>query len=458
MIGRYRANHERHLGAPAAAASSPATAGYRTESIKQTAPAPAARVAWSSKPYGALDYSQSFAGSRLTPDRLVQILRAADGGQPLQMIDMFEEVTLRHGHLRGLFEQGHDEVAAQPYSWMPPPHDARKESKDAAQVLGEAMDELDVPGLVEHLLLADDFGYSFPELAWQRVGDLEVPVAIALVPHRRFVFDPDTFEPRITHEGNQWPGDPLEDRPGSSWIKAWSKRWRLKTQGGRLRTCAFYACYAGMSLRDWLIFLEKYGIPLVTGHYEEAVAAAARANLREALELLGREGYAILAEGARIQIHDKMLRGGGDGGPHPQMVHYCNSEISKVMIGATLAVEMGGPGSFAATKVHSDRAQTVAEARASRVGHLIQRWIGRPFIKRNGLTGIAGAPRLRCHVQRPLLPKAQTIKTLVEAGTPISAQFVQEEFEVRAPADENDRMVPPKTNAKADSPDDSPPP
>lgn len=456
MIGRYRANHERHM-------ATPATASYRTEPVKQTAPAPASsRIEWSSRPYRSLDYSQSFAGSRLTPDRLVRIFRAADAGQPLEMIDMFEEVTLRHGHLRGLFEQGHDEVAAQPRSWMPPPHDPRPASRDAAQALGEAMEELDVAGLVEHLLLADDFGYSFPELAWQRVGELEVPVGVALVPHRRFAFDPETFEPRLTHEGNPWPGDPLEDRPGSSWIRAWSKRWRMPTQGGRLRTCAFYACFAGMSLREWLVFLEKFGIPLVTGHYQDALGVAQRAGLLEALKLLGEEGYAILAEGARIQIHDKALRGGGDAGPHPAMVFYCNSEISKVMIGATLAVEMGGPGSFAATKVHSDRAQTVAEARASRVGDLIQRWVGRPFIQRNGLAGIAGAPRLRCHVQRPLLQKAQTIKTLVEAGTKISQRFVQEEFEVRAPADADDEMVPPKANAPQaepsdDEPDPSPP-
>src|SRR5215467_11389168 len=58
----------------------------------------------------ALDYSDSWSGFKLTPERLTWILRLADWGSPLQLFDMYESTVLTDGHTRGLYEQRLDEV------------------------------------------------------------------------------------------------------------------------------------------------------------------------------------------------------------------------------------------------------------------------------------------------------------------------------------------------------------
>jgi phage gp29-like protein len=236
-------------------------------------------------------------------------------------------------------------------------------------------------------------------------------------------------------------------------IKGLSRRWRKASQAGKLRTVAFFCCIKSMSMRDWIIFAEKFGIPLVVGHYDETTGEETRKKLYEALRLLGTEGLAVLAEGARIEIKDRTALGGNGDALHPGLVALCNAEISKVMVGGTLTAETGGPGSFALGKVHKEGAETVAQARARRVARRIRGGLGGELMRRNGWSGIGSPPELKIHVQRSLLQKAQTLKTLVESGVQVSNAYAQEEFEVRAPADEADTLKPP-TNAAAKAPAD----
>jgi hypothetical protein len=76
------------------------------------------------------------------------------------------------------------------------------------------------------------------------------------VPHRRFMFDPQS-RPCLTSKTNLYPGDLLERRPGSSWLRAETRRWQRQVQAGILRTGAWWALFKRMSVRDWLIFAEE---------------------------------------------------------------------------------------------------------------------------------------------------------------------------------------------------------
>jgi hypothetical protein len=60
-----------------------------------TAPAPPAGTIEIVTRASALDYSDSWSGFKLTPERLTMILRQADWGAPLQLFDMYES-TLPH--------------------------------------------------------------------------------------------------------------------------------------------------------------------------------------------------------------------------------------------------------------------------------------------------------------------------------------------------------------------------
>lgn len=417
------------------------TAGYLPEKQPAVQPAPSSpRIEIVTTP-SVLDYSDSWAGFRLTPERVAWNLRQADWGFPVYMVDMFESVTLNDGHLRGLFEQRMDEVAAVP--WTLRAGDERPASTEVADKLTAALQDVDIAGLIEFVMLGTFYGYSYIEVAWQQRSDgVTVPVEFVCVPHRRFQYDIDgrVF---LSSEANPYPGVPLQRTAGSSWVTATQKRWRKPTQAGILRTAVYWAVFKRMSVRDWLIFAEKFGIPFILGKYAENSSEVTRKALKEAIASLGTEGRAIVADGQIIEILDKTLRSGGGDHLHQGITSLCNSEISKVITAATLTSDTGGPGSFALGKVHEDQKHKLSLADARRVGAIFQRDIGREFLARNGLQDKAAAPWLHVHVQKlSLLTDSQVLTNLVEAGLPISISQLREKFEYRAPSSDDDTLKP----------------
>jgi phage gp29-like protein len=186
----------------------------------------------------------------------------ADWGAPLQLFDMYESTLLANGHTRGLDEQRLDEVRVD-WSWRA--GDARPGSQQAAEELDAATKQIDMEGAIEFLALAPFYGCSYIEAAWvSRADGRQVPAELVCVPHRRFMFDPQS-RPCLTSETNPYPGEQLERRPGSSWMRAETRRWRRQVQAGILRTVSWWALFKRMSVRDWLIFAEKFGIPLIIG-------------------------------------------------------------------------------------------------------------------------------------------------------------------------------------------------
>lgn len=395
------------------------------------------------------DYVDSFAGFKLTPDRLAAIFRNADAGYPLQMFDVFEHFVLVDGSLRGLWEQRLDEVSA--VEWSLRPGDERAGSIQLATELELALRAMDTEGLIEHLALQPFVGCSYAEIAWvSRADGFQIPVEAVCVPHRRFIFD-EQSRPRLTSDANWYPGELLERRPGSSWVKAETRRWRKQVQAGILRTVAYWSLFKRMSVRDWLIFAEKFGIPMIVGKYDENTGPATREALKAAIAALGTEGRAILAHGTFIEVLTQAIRSGGSEHLHQQIVALCNAEISKAITAGTLTSDVGGPGSFALGQVHAAQKHKLHVADARRIGRWIRRDIGFECALRNGLVETAAPPFLHLHVQKlDLLQDAKTVETLVRSGMKLSMRHQREHFNQPPPSGPDDELKPPeKTNAAA---------
>lgn len=413
--------------------------------IDITKPAPAPPRLEIITTWSRLDYAETFQGYRLTPERVAWILRQADYGWAWQMVDMYEALLLNDGHARGQFEQRMDEVEV---PWTLRPGDDRPGSKQAAEDLEAACRQWDMDGLIQHLELGTFIGYSYAEVPWQTRSDgMQVPVDAVCVPHRRFAFDLQS-RPRLTSELDPYPGQLLERRPGSSWVRAETKRWRKQTQAGLFRTVAYWAVFKRMSVRDWLIFAEKFGIPMIIGKYTENASEKTRQALRDAIEALGTEGRALLAEGATVEVIDKALRSGSGGGDHLHagITQLANSEISKIISSATLTSDTGGPGSFALGQVHADQKHKLSLADARRIGIAFQRDIGVEFLRRNNLVDKAAPPWLHLHVQKlSLLTDSQVVKNLAGIGLKLSVGQLREQFGYRAPSGPDDELETPET-------------
>ncbi len=392
---------------------------------------------------------ESWIGTRLTPERLAWVFRQADAGQPALMYDVFESVVLGDGHTRGLYEQGLDEVAAVP--WTLRPGDDRSGSKQAVDELTAAFMVANVDSAIEHLATGRFFGSAYVEVAWAKRPDgIEIPVEFVCVPHRRFIFD-ERSRPRLTSDRNPYPGELLERRAGSSWIRGETNRWRKQVQAGILRTVAWWCVFKRMSVREFLIFCEKFGIPFILGKHGDNAGEETRKKLKEAIAALGTEGRAILGPDVQIEILDQVLRGGGGDHLHAAIIQLCNSEISKAITAGTLTSDTGGPGSFALGQVHANQKHKLSLAQARAIGKWIYRDVGLEFLVRNKLTAHATAPWMHLHVQKlELLQDAQAVKYLVDSGMKLSQRHQRELFNQPAPLDDDDELKPikpPVTNA-----------
>lgn len=419
-----------------------ATLGYLPEPKPKEVIAPPASetVRIQTESYN-LDYADSSIISGLTPERLALVYRTADWGYPLHMVDIFEANLTVDCHLRGIWEQRMDEVAAQDWS-IEPGDTSDPKSVEAATLLRDEIGWNDIHALIEHIMLAWFYGFSYAEMAWEsKTSGMQRPVEIVCVPLRRFVFDANG-NPLLT-SAKQPQGAPLDRTDSTSWVRANSKRMRKPQQAGLFRPTAYASLFKRMSITDWMIFLRKFGLPMTVGKYAENSSEKTRKALLDALRSLGNEGIAMIEEGSIIEVMTGVLRSGSDS-PQAPLVNLMNDEISKVLTSATLTTGTGGAGSFALGNVHATRAEKLTLADAQRVGIIFQKYVGEEFCRRNKIE-CRRPPRLKIHVKRDSEQGDAQVDTALSAlGLPLSEVQLRERYGRRAPLSAADKVEPQK--------------
>lgn len=410
------------------------------------------------RPWATVDRGSSRPGYQLTPERLWSAFRQAEAGQPASQCDLIEDVIEADGHTRGQYLQRLQNVADRPALIAPGGADTKEvtpESIEAAELLGGALAHTNIDEALWHMADSIFYGYSGTEIEWtyDRVTDLVVPAWFHPVEHRRFVFD-DHFRPRLIQNDNVWPGEPLE--PGK-WIWA-QRRARIPTRAGLGRTIAGWLLIKRMIVRDWVVFAEKFGLPVAIGSYEPRATAAAKAGLRAALEAIGTDGYVLLEETCKIVVQSA-IRAGDVSALQPAITALANAEISKVITGATLTTESGGPGSFALGKVHQSRADQLSFADALWLQRIFWRYVCRPFIAYNARLVRAQPPELYVHVQpeQDPLTDVMVAEKILDMGGAIDQEQLHRRTGWRRPTSEKNALrrpppapaAPPATAKKA---------
>ncbi len=215
----------------------------------------------------------------LTPRRLMEAFRLAEGGFPQRQIDMFTDLVEGDGHARNLFDHRRRIVAKS----MPAmnPADSSALNQAAARALSYALGRLQTKAAFEHLLGVNPDGHAGVEMDW---GIIEfeakswiVPVYLALVPARRFRIgtagmlpvkgEEDTVridELRLYQDYRVPQGNQL--KPGK-WLTLLRQRSHV-ARGGLMRTGAALLMGKRYSFRDWLILCERYGLPFPILQYD----------------------------------------------------------------------------------------------------------------------------------------------------------------------------------------------
>ena len=392
-----------------------------------------ARFGGTAKPWNVLDGSSYRPGYHLTPQRLWSIYRQAEAGYVAQQSDTFEDLLENDGHFRGQYESRLSSVAFRP--WIVLPGDDETASVAAAAALWKALRRCNMLSALWHIMDALGQGFSGINIAWRydEREQLVLPSRFLCAPHRRFLID-ESGNGELRFLTPEHAGQGEELRPGE-WIIA-RRPHRKLFRAGLFRTTGWWVLFKRMSVTDWIVFAEKFGIPLVLGYYQERASDASRAALIQAIEDIGSDGQAVLSELTKIVVESSALMRSGDvTSLHPSIAARCDAEISKVITGATLNVETGGPGSFALGKVHEGRATSLSFADAYWIAEVFREQLVEPFLAYNPKFLDAAPPTLSVRVQPEMEPltRVKVYQVLQAMGVDIGSEQMQEEFGLRDP-------------------------
>lgn len=199
-------------------------------------------------------------------------------------------------------------------------------------------------------------GYRVHEVVWKREGQFLVPGKVVDRPNRRFVFSPDN-ELRLLTQSNPAEGEELGD-------KKWLLTRHMHSYENPYGVAIFSACFwpyifKHNGFKYFMKFCEKYGIPWAIGKYPQGTPLSDQNELADQLADMVEDGVAAIPDTGAVDLLETKHSGEV---VHERLINVCNRELSKALTSQTLATEIQGQGSRAASEVHRGREQSVNQS------------------------------------------------------------------------------------------------
>jgi phage gp29-like protein len=241
-----------------------------------------------------------------------------------------------------------------------PASDSPKD-QEIATFVKSALDDLDIDSLIRQMLDAPFHGYSVHEAIWKESKERWVFDAFKDKPQKHFGFDADSnlmFKSIYSLNG--------ELMPPAKFLVTRHEGSEKKPYGVRLGSkCLWPWIFKKHGFKFWAIFTEKYGMPLAIGKYSPGASKQDKDDLVQALIDLVQDAAVAIPSNSEVDFKDT---GEGKEKIHQLFLEFCESSISKAILGQTLTTQIGETGgAYAAAKVHSDVRDDIIGADAKMV-------------------------------------------------------------------------------------------
>ena len=365
---------------------------------------------------GMTGIRQTWAGSAasgLTPAKLASILRACDQGELREFLILAEEMEERDPHYISVLG-----TRKRAISGIMPQVEAASDSARDVEIAEAVREEIaEHPGfadLVEDLLDALGKGFSVVEIDWARSASRWTPERFDHRDPRFFVFDRETRRDlRLLDEAGPVEGVALEP------FKFITHRARMKSgltyRGGLARVVAFSWMCKAYTFKDWMSFIETYGLPLRIGKYGPEATKDDVAKLYQAVANIGTDAAAVLPKSMEIAF-EKGLSLSGPEKIFETFARYIDEQISKAVLGQTMTADSGS--SQAQATVHNEVRHDIAASDARAVAGAINRDLVRAYVDLN-----FGVQEVYPHLTIPVA-EPEDIKTKIEGAAKLMERGV----------------------------------
>jgi len=289
----------------------------------------------------------------LTPGRLSSIIGALDGGDITEAMALFDDMGEKDLHLGAVMQTRTLAAIAQDRD-IQPASDRGMDIKiaDFVRDVYESLPEKQI--FLSGMMSAVSHGFSMAEFIWDISGATAIITAIRPRPQRLFTFiDPDNPSSLLEfprYLDSRHPGG--VKLPRDKFIMHKSHGGGDFLRSGLYRGVAWYYLFTNFTVKDWMTFIDLYGIPLRLGRYKPHADDQSRAALRNAVSNLGSDAAAVISEDTTIEfIHSSLS---GDHSLFQNAAEFFNRQKSKRILGQTLTTETGHNtgGAYSLGKIH----------------------------------------------------------------------------------------------------------
>jgi len=381
--------------------------------------------------WGAWRMYSSYPSHGLTPERLAAIFREADQGNVERQAELFEEMEEKDAHLGAVLQTRKLAVAG--LEWDVVSASSAKEDVYAASFVKEALGRIEnLNEALIDLLDAVGKGFSVCELMWEIEGGKAWVNEFRWRHPKRFTFysrDQVLDAPRLLTEKEPVHGEELF--PTKFVVHRHRSRSGIVPRTGILRPCAYLYLFKNYALKDWVIFAERYAMPMRVGKFGPGASEADRRVLRDAVFNLGADAAAVISDSTVIELLESTGRADA-AGAYGDLAEFCDRGMSKAVLGQTLTTEQT-QGAYATARVHQGVRQDLLEADARALAATVTAQVVGPLVEFNLGPGKA-LPAFRFHHEaaEDLRQVAEVYRTLTDMGVSIPADHVRERFGIPA--------------------------
>jgi len=325
---------------------------------------------------GVRDLWYDTQATNLTPSKLAGTLAELRDGEVENFLTLASEMEEREAHYASVIGTRKNALAG-----LEPTVTAASEDQadlDLAEEIRELTERPEFSFLVEDLLDALSKGYSVGQILWETSARQWMPVRFKWTDPRWFKFDRDTLELRLRDQ--QVPeGIPLAPY---KWIVHYP---RLKTgfpvSGGLARLAAVSYMCKNYAIKDWMRFIEIYGMALRVGRYGAEATTQDKAILKRAVTMIGTDAAAIIPESMKIEFVQNQNQNAGL--PlYKGTAEWLDKQMSKAVLGQTASTE-GTPGSLGGQDEQADVRRDILRKDARTLAATLNTALVRPYIDLN---------------------------------------------------------------------------
>lgn len=391
---------------------------------------------------GDAELYRSYPSQNLSPQKLSAIMREFDSGFCRNVMNLFDDMEEKDLHLAAVMQTRLIAAATPERSVLPASDDG--ESKRHADFIREVFEGLeDKTQLFYNLLSAIGRGFSIAEMIFEVSSSSLIVSRIKMCPQSLFSFA-DSEKPGsildfpvylkpggivgvtlprekfIFHTGRSFSGGPL--------------------RAGLYRGISWYYLFTNFSIKDWISFMDVYGVPLRLGRFKPGADESSRAILKKAVMELGSDAAAVISDDTTIEFIESKLAGNHD--LFQNAVEFFNRQKSKRVLGQTLTTEQGRSGSYALGGIHDRVRMEITKLDCAMLDETLTRDFIVPLVKAN-FGEQKTYPRLFCNPENSeeRKRKLDDLKKVHDMGVPLAIGKIYEAVGVSSPKDSDEILA-----------------